>query len=79
MTFIDVGYMCDVNTVTFINDERMEIVIFTLPINVNNKSHDYMAHFPSIQTCMLKNEIRCLCDSIVLRRCLIQRSYCGNV
>ena len=32
----------------------MEIVIFTLSINVNNKSHDYMAHFPRIQTCMLK-------------------------
>ena len=32
----------------------MEIVIFTLPINVNNKSHDYVAHFPRIQTCMLK-------------------------
>ena len=37
----------------FINDERMEIVIFTLPINVIYKSHDCMAHFPRIQTCML--------------------------
>ena len=32
----------------------MKIVIFTLPINVNNKSHDFVAHFPRIQTCMLK-------------------------
>ena len=32
----------------------MEIVIFTLFINVNNKSHDYVAHIPGIQTCMLK-------------------------
>ena len=32
----------------------MEIVIFTIPINVKNKSHDNMAHFPRIQTCMLK-------------------------
>ena len=54
MTFIDVGYTCDVNTVTLHNDERMKIVIFTLPINVNNKSHDFVAHFPRIQTCMLK-------------------------
>ena len=32
----------------------MEIVIFTLPINLNYKSHDYVAHFPRIQTCMLE-------------------------
>ena len=54
MTFIDVGYTCDVNTVTLHNVGRMKIVIFTLPINVNNKSHDFVAHFPRIQTCMLK-------------------------
>ena len=47
----------------------MEIVIFTLPINVNNKSHDYVAHFPRIQACMFKKQ-----DTI-----LIRRSDCGNV
>ena len=40
VTFIDVGYTCDGYIVTFINDERMEIVTFTLPINVNYKSDD---------------------------------------
>ena len=34
----------------------MEIVIFTLPINVNNKSRDYVAHFPRTQTCILKKQ-----------------------
>ena len=54
VTFIDVGYTLRLIQLRFINDERKEIVIFTLPINVIYKSHDYVAHFPCIQTCMLK-------------------------
>ena len=52
----------------------MKIVIFTLPINVNNKSHDFVAHFPRIQHVCLRNEIRCHCDSTALPRRLIRRT-----
>ena len=54
MTFTYVELTCDIITVSFINNERMEIVIFTIPIDVSYKSHDYVAHFHRIQRCMLK-------------------------
>ena len=61
MTFIDVGYTCDVNTVTL------------LLTSIINHMISWLISLVYKHVC-LRNEIRCHCDSTALPRRLIRRT-----